>query len=409
MSLPVQPPARTYALDNLRTYLTVLVIFHHAALAYGGTGSFGYRSPYHPLGSSIPLTAFNICNQTFFMGLFFLLSGYFSSIAARKRTRFAFLKEKLKRLGVPTLIYSLFGAGIIRATMAWRTKGTNFNAVVGDFWQGVKNTRGPGGPTWYTALLLTFDAMYTVCRPAHFDAPLWGHASEVRQPNRSAPTPRRHISTAHALSALALASITSFLIRTQLPFGYIFVPLNLNLGYAPQYVLCFCTGIFLQRRSIPLHSPCRPCALVLAGAIVASMNILGFFRVREVLDSGGTLEDVFKLAGGGFNILVLLYSLLNEFVGFMLGSLLLKIFHSPILSKRWHGFGIDLASGSYAAFLVHIPLLVETMTYISEEAWKEQSPVLKAAAVGMLGTVKSWILALVLKWAVERCGWGGFL
>jgi glucan biosynthesis protein C len=144
-------PARTHALDNLRTFLTVLVIFHHAALAYGGIGSWGYHSPHHPPGLSIVLTGFNIINQSFFMGVFFLLSGYFSSIAAIKKTRRSFLEEKFKRLGVPALLYSVF---------AKRRDSANWEGVRNEFMAGVKSTRGVRGPMWYTALLLVFDTIY---------------------------------------------------------------------------------------------------------------------------------------------------------------------------------------------------------------------------------------------------------
>jgi len=417
MAQQTQPRIRTYALDNLRTFLTVLVIFHHAALAYGGTGSFGYRSPYHPPGSSISLTAFNVLNQTYFMGLFFLLSGYFSSIAAKKRSRMMFMKEKTKRLGMPTLIYSLFGKGTIRAIVAWRTTQASSDAILGEFWQGIRSTRGAGGPTWYTASLLAMDALYTISRPTHFSSPKETTErspllSEQRatQLGASPSSPScGQLKTSHVLLALTLTGISSFVIRIFYPFGHTFVPLNLNLGYAPQYILYYCTGIFIQRRGITLEQPCHPRTIALTGVMVAGMNVLGFVKVREVTQKRGTLRDVVKLAGGGFNIFALLYSLLNEFVGFMLAALLLRLSHTPSLSKHWTILGVDLAKGSYAAFLVHIPVLVETMTLFNEEAWKEQSPVLKAAVVGALGTLKSWSLGLALKWVVEWFGWKGYL
>jgi hypothetical protein len=52
--------------------LTALVIYTHTCIAYGGDGSWGYRSQFHP--RSIPLIAMNALAQTFFMGGFFLLS-----------------------------------------------------------------------------------------------------------------------------------------------------------------------------------------------------------------------------------------------------------------------------------------------------------------------------------------------
>jgi hypothetical protein len=165
----------------------------------------------------------------------------------------------------------------------------------------------------------------------------------------------------------------------------------------------------MQRRGIPLKQPCHPRTIALAGVTVAGMNVLGFLKARELFKEGGSLGDAVKSAGGGFNIFALLYALLNEYVGFMLASFLLKVFHTPAFSQHWTIFGVDLAQGSYAAFLVHIPVLVETMTLLDEEKWKAQSPVLKTAVVGVVGTLKSWGLGMVVKCVVEWFGWKGYL
>ena len=103
---------RTHSLDNLRTCLTALVIAHHAAIPYGGLGTWPYTSPYHSPGSSGAIIAFNAVNQFFFMGCFFLLSGYFSAKSARQKTRRGFMGEQWKRLGVPTVVYSVISHGV---------------------------------------------------------------------------------------------------------------------------------------------------------------------------------------------------------------------------------------------------------------------------------------------------------
>ena len=40
-----KPRTRLFYLDNLRIYLTILVILHHAALAYGGAGNWDVIDP----------------------------------------------------------------------------------------------------------------------------------------------------------------------------------------------------------------------------------------------------------------------------------------------------------------------------------------------------------------------------
>ena len=78
----LQPRSRTHYLDNLRTYLTALVILHHTAVAYGGAGGWYYLE--YPNQSSLPLAIFNALNQTYFMAAFFVLSGYFSAHSIQK-------------------------------------------------------------------------------------------------------------------------------------------------------------------------------------------------------------------------------------------------------------------------------------------------------------------------------------
>ena len=40
-----KPGSRLFYLDNLRIYLTILVILHHAAIAYGGNGDWAVKDP----------------------------------------------------------------------------------------------------------------------------------------------------------------------------------------------------------------------------------------------------------------------------------------------------------------------------------------------------------------------------
>src|SRR3972149_158133 len=65
-------------LDTLKVGLTVLVIAHHAGQAYGPTG--GDWPIFSPERSPL-LGPFFAVNAAFFMGLFFLISGYFVPLA----------------------------------------------------------------------------------------------------------------------------------------------------------------------------------------------------------------------------------------------------------------------------------------------------------------------------------------
>ena len=69
---------RIYFVDYLRGALVSLVILHHTAITYGGSGSFYYTEPATDPVASLVLTLLTNFNQAWFLGAFFLLSAYFT-------------------------------------------------------------------------------------------------------------------------------------------------------------------------------------------------------------------------------------------------------------------------------------------------------------------------------------------
>jgi glucan biosynthesis protein C len=395
---------RTFSLDNLRTCLTGLVIVHHASIPYGGLGIWPYTSPYHTSGSSIPLVAFNVVNQSFFMGSFFLLSGYFSSIAARRRTRGEFLKEKVKRLGVPMVVYSVLSRGVIEGILVAKTGG-EMGDVLRSMWLGMKSVRGVRGPVWYCALVLVFDTMYTLLRPEDFAGKKVSAGVTFTRPS-SKPGPTklaatRKISSLGVLGTLTLTATTCFFARLIYPIGTVFKPLSLQLGYAPQYVFYYTAGIWVHRHlQQDLHAVVSPKALLQAGASAVLVTIFGLQQLLGRSSNGVSVSDSIELMEGGC----------NRFAGFTISVALLKIFASlEVLKRKWEVFGVDSGKYSYAAFLLHVPLLVDTQSRLNEDVWKGSSTVLKAAYVGLIGIGKSWVFGWLLKEVLDKVGFRGYV
>ena len=94
---------RLLYLDNLKVCLTVLVIFHHAGQAYGDGGDWAYH-PSNPAEFMPWIWHFFSVNAAFFMGLFFLISGYFVPTSFDKQGAKVFVQKKLIRLGIPFLL-----------------------------------------------------------------------------------------------------------------------------------------------------------------------------------------------------------------------------------------------------------------------------------------------------------------
>ena len=97
---------RLYYLDYLKVALTVLVVFHHAAIPYSPGGEWAYTTS-HPDEMMPWIWHFLSTNASFFMGLFFLISGYFVPRSFDGQGAMTFVRKKLVRLGIPVLLMTI--------------------------------------------------------------------------------------------------------------------------------------------------------------------------------------------------------------------------------------------------------------------------------------------------------------
>jgi glucan biosynthesis protein C len=96
---------RLYYLDNLKVFLIILVIMHHVGQAYGTTGGGWFYS--YPGDRVKPLGVFFGFNASFFMGLFFFISGYFYPQSFDRHGARKFIIDKLIRFGIPLIFVYL--------------------------------------------------------------------------------------------------------------------------------------------------------------------------------------------------------------------------------------------------------------------------------------------------------------
>jgi glucan biosynthesis protein C len=92
---------RLYYLDNLKVFLIILVIIHHVGQAYGSTGGSWFYS--YPGERVKALGHFFLFNASFFMGLFFFISGYFFPGSFDRHGPRKFIVDKLIRFGIPLI------------------------------------------------------------------------------------------------------------------------------------------------------------------------------------------------------------------------------------------------------------------------------------------------------------------
>ena len=136
---------RLFYIDNLRILLTVLVILHHLAIIYGGSGDFAYKEPGR-MGtvSSILMALFLTINQAFFMGFFFMISSYFTPGSVDRKGAWSYLKDRLIRLGIPLLFYVVVVSPLLGYRMSLhRGYSQSFGEYFSRFHQCIDSLPGP--------------------------------------------------------------------------------------------------------------------------------------------------------------------------------------------------------------------------------------------------------------------------
>jgi glucans biosynthesis protein C len=100
--------SRLFYIDNLRIFLISLVVLLHFNITYGAPGSWYYNESEAGFPAIIVQAMFNITNQSFFMGMFFMISAYFTAASIQRKSIGRFLKDRLVRLGIPLFFFISF-------------------------------------------------------------------------------------------------------------------------------------------------------------------------------------------------------------------------------------------------------------------------------------------------------------
>jgi len=357
---------RTDFIDRLRVVLTALVIVHHAAITYGGSGGWFYREVTDDgLPSSMALTLLTAVNQAFFMGMFFLIAGYFTPASLSKKGAARFLGERLVRLGVPVLIFG-FVLGPLSAALAGAPAG---QPVVGRWVEMMASGVFVIGPLWFALALLIFTLGWVA----------WAMVRSARAETTTAPDAAVPSWPSWLLAAVGVGA-AALLLRQWVPVGR--SVLGLQLGYFASYTFLFALGChaasgrWLERVSTAQAK----------GWAVVSVLALPVVFIAAAL--GGALEGKPVDFNGGLGLPAIVYAFWEPFVAWGIIASLLYVFRTRFnrASARWSRW----SGHAYGAFIVHAPILVGISVLAS--GWN--GPVLlKFVVVSVLATVLSFGIA----------------
>lgn len=331
--------SRLVFLDHLRVALTFLVILHHLAVTYSAAAPWYYLEvPQDTLSYLLPVI-FVLFNQGFFMGCFFLISGYFTPGAYDRKGARGFLVDRLLRLGIPLLVFVVL-LGPLTATIGYSSIAPLIGAPASPpFWELYWSSIGPG-PLWFVEALLILAGGYALWR--------WLSRGRPAQASRESASPSYRAVIGFTL-ALTLAT---FLVRLVMPIGSSLPVLSFPTpAHLAQYIGLFTIGTLAYRRNWFLSLPDRMGTVGFASAFVASVVL---FPVSFFL--GASPETGSSLFVGGLHWQAFVYALWECIfcVGMCLG--LITFFRKRL--NRPSALGQFLATHAYTVYIIHALVIV---------------------------------------------------
>jgi peptidoglycan/LPS O-acetylase OafA/YrhL len=379
-------PTHNLAVSYLRAFVTLLVLAHHAVLAY------------HPFAPPVPedlvavprwWQAFPVVdaqrwelsalfvgfNDTFFMALMFFLSGLFVWRSLERKGSRAFLRDRGLRLGIPFLVV----AALIAPLAYYPTHLLSGGAPgLAGFWA-VWSTLGdwPAGPAWFVWVLLAFGALAAGLSTL---APGWGSALGERLGRLQRPPAL--FAALFAVSGLAY-----------LPLALIFTPLHWTS-----------VGPFAFQTSRALFYLCY---------FLVGVGLGAYGLERGVLAAGGTLSRAWRawsvLALLAFVVSVVVAVLWSRAEGAAVrwgtASGLAFVAACAAISLGWLalflrfarvrvGLFDSLSRNAYGMYLIHYPF-ASWIPYVLLDA-QLSAPI--KASIAVLGTILlSWAATSALR------------
>jgi len=363
---------RLYFLDNLRIALTVLVIAHHVGQAYGPTGG---AWPIQEAARAAILGPFFTVNRSFFMSLFFLISGYLMVASYDHHGSGPFLRSRLVRLGIPLLAFFFLIIPLQQYLCHLRAgdlAGLSFGQYYTTRYFAPVNAEANFQHLWYVEHLLLFGLCYAALRAVR---------RRSSQTDRTQTGPLKHSTIVVFAILLAFASAV---VRIRYPIdrwigflGFI----QVAFADVPRDLSFFVLGAIAYRRQWFLGVSKRMGVTWLAVGLTLAVGwyayamgrSAGAFHVsREVMRVVYPIWESFLCCGMCIGLLVLFREKLN-------------------VQSRWSRW---MAENQYAAYLFHVPVIVLIQACVANWA---MSPFAKFVFVTAVGVPLTWLFSAVVR------------
>jgi glucans biosynthesis protein C len=333
-----QSVQRIYFIDNLRVFLTMLVVSHHAIITYSGVGGWYYHEGRQDDVTKILGAMFTGVNQAFFMAFFFAIAAYFTVPSLEKKGAGRFIKDRFIRLGIPIIAYDMLINPAINYVMGVKF-GSLRMSYPAYFIEYLKHYNSIAtGPLWFLLALLVFSLVY---------AAIWsisGRRKIGARPGKTFP------GTGALIAFCFICGAAAFTIRLWMRVGSEIELVNFQIPYFLLYAALFAAGVAAYRGNWFLAIAERTGMRWFAAAHVFIL------MMPVIMILGGALQGKQEDFTGGMHYQALAYAMWEPFVCVGMCAGLTVIFR-----KRFNKSGPIqrfLSRNAYTVYIIHAPVLV---------------------------------------------------
>lgn len=331
---------RLFYIDNLRLLIIVSVVIYHLACIYSCFGYSGFGLGFYPhiertsldLLSTIWFGFYLEFQQGYFMGILFMIAGYFVAGSYDRKGFCQFIGERFKRLVIPSLIYMV----IITPFVMYGEFGINwFQLKLGlipiflQFLSGI-------GVMWFAVALFIFSVIYGLVRLIA-DRP-----SPISNGKQIKP------SLINAILLILTISVCVFLIRIVQPIATNI--LTMQICYFASYVIFFIVGILAFRNNLFAEISYQTGKRWLICGI-----LVGFISWLVLMKASGAIKGMTAL-NGGLTWQSAGFSIWESFVAVAMSTGLIALFRERFNYQS--KFIKKLYDNSFAVYMFHPPIIV---------------------------------------------------
>ena len=335
---PGPKTGRMLFIDNLRLLMIALVVVQHAAVTYSGLGSWYYVEHSRlDLISNLLFGVFQAMTQGYFMGLLFLIAGYFVPGAYDRKGFARFVKDRLIRLGIPALIY-VFGVNpFIQYVLLGPLPGQPSPMFLKYYLDYLASGRilSGSGPLWFAIALLAFTVVYALARL-------------VSRPALRPAAPSR-VTAAMTVGLILIIAVGAFAIRLVLPVGTAIY--NMQLCYFSSYIVLFAVGILAYRQQWLNKMPAAAgFGWLRAGLIGGPVSLVA------LMVAGGVFRQGLAAFNGGWHWQSAAYALWESFIAVSMSVGLIVLFREKCAGQS--RLVKALSDSAFAVYVFHAPVLI---------------------------------------------------